>query len=116
VDENSTLFVYGSLVDAAHRAAILGRRVETSVATMRDYERGRGRYYYLRKRLGVATRGLILLNLTPGDLATLDRYEEVPSLYSREKTGVIVESGEIVRCWVYMAAESVRRDLKQRRG
>jgi gamma-glutamylcyclotransferase (GGCT)/AIG2-like uncharacterized protein YtfP len=112
VDENATLFVYGSLVDAARREAILGRRVETAAATIRDYERGRGRYYYLRKRSGVATSGLILLNLTPRDFAILDRYEEVPTLYTREKAEVTDGSGEMVRCWVYMPTVSVRCDPK----
>jgi gamma-glutamylcyclotransferase (GGCT)/AIG2-like uncharacterized protein YtfP len=112
VDESTTLFVYGSLVDAAVREAVVGRRVETAVAMIRDYERGRGRYYYLRKRSGIATPGLILLNLTPRDFAMLDGYEEVPTLYTREKTEVTDGSGEALRCWVYMPTASVRCDPK----
>jgi gamma-glutamylcyclotransferase (GGCT)/AIG2-like uncharacterized protein YtfP len=101
-DEASTLFVYGSLLDAAHRAEIIGRRVETAPATVRDYERVRRRYYFIRKRPGGLTPGLLLLKLTRRDFDALDRYEEVPSLYTREKIEVASDDGANVRCWAYL--------------
>lgn len=69
---------------------------------MRDYERGRERHYFIRKRVGIDTPGLLLLGLTVRDFTILDRYEQVPALYTREKATAIDASGEAVRCWVYM--------------
>jgi hypothetical protein len=42
---------------------------------------------------------MLLLNLTPLDFETLDRYEEVPRPYTREKIEVIDRYGDAVRCW-----------------
>jgi gamma-glutamylcyclotransferase (GGCT)/AIG2-like uncharacterized protein YtfP len=110
-DEATTLFVYGSLLDAAHREEVLKRRVETASAVIRDYERGRIRHFYLRKRPGIDTPGLLLLNLTRSDFATLDRYEEVPLLYTREKVEVLATAGGIIGCWVYMPTARVTANL-----
>ena len=104
---NSILFAYGSLLDAAHRAAVIGREVETERAAIRDYERGRRRHYYLRKRRGSETQGLLLLGLTAADFVVLDRYEEVPILYTREWTEVTAENGSQIRCWVYLPTARV---------
>lgn len=98
----ATLFVYGSLLDRAHREQILGHRVETLPATIRGYERGRARYYFIRKRAHLDTPGLLLLGLVAPDFAILDGYEEVPSLYTREKAEVIDAHGAAVPCWVYL--------------
>jgi gamma-glutamylcyclotransferase (GGCT)/AIG2-like uncharacterized protein YtfP len=104
-DEETTLFVYGSLVDKDHREEIIGREVETAPARIRNYERRRGRHYYLVRRAGAETAGLLLLGLTAQDFARLDRYEEVPRLYTREKTSVLADDGTRVVCWVYVPTE-----------
>lgn len=102
-DEASTLFVYGSLLDAAHREEILGHRVETAPATLAGYERASGRFYFIRKRPGAIASGLLLLKLTRRDFDALDRYEEVPSLYTRDKIEVSMGDGAgEIRCWIYM--------------
>ena len=101
-DEATTLFVYGSLLDPVRREEIIKRRIDTTPATLPDYEPGRARYFYIRKHPGVSTPGLLLLNLTPRDFQTLDRYEEIPQLYTREKVEVFDQSGNPVRCWVYL--------------
>jgi gamma-glutamylcyclotransferase (GGCT)/AIG2-like uncharacterized protein YtfP len=100
--EETTLFVYGSLCDAAHRAEIIGRPVAAISAVIHDYERGRAGHFYLRRRPGVVTDGDLLLGLTAQDFATLDRYEDLPRLYRRDKVGVIATDGSRVRCWVYL--------------
>ncbi len=100
-DEASSLFVYGSLVDEAHRIEIIGRGVEAVVATLRDYERGRGRHFFIRPRPRALTTGLLLIDLTDREFATLDEYEEVPMLYTREKITVKLADGTSARCWVY---------------
>lgn len=101
-EPNSILFVYGSLLDAAHRKEIIGRDVDTVPATIRGYERGRGRYFYLRKRPGSATTGLLLVGLNAADFTILDAYEEVPLLYTREQADVSDDDGAALRCWLYL--------------
>jgi len=101
-DEATTLFVYGSLLDPVRREEIIGRRIDIMPATLPDYELGRAHYFYIRKRPGVGTAGLLLLNLTQRDFQALDRYEEIPRLYTREKVEVFDQSGNPVRCWVYL--------------
>jgi gamma-glutamylcyclotransferase (GGCT)/AIG2-like uncharacterized protein YtfP len=98
----TALFVYGSLIDPACRERILGRVVETMAAILHGYERGRGRYYFIRPRAGLNTRGLLLLQLTSADFVALDRYEEIPRLYTREMTEVVDLNGQRSRCWVYL--------------
>ncbi len=101
-DEATTLFVYGSLLDPIRRGAIIGRRIDVVTATLHDYEVGRARYFYVRQRPGISTAGLLLLNLTSHDFQALDRYEEIPRLYTREKVEVLDRNGDLVRCWVYL--------------
>jgi gamma-glutamylcyclotransferase (GGCT)/AIG2-like uncharacterized protein YtfP len=100
-DETTSLFVYGSLIEETHRAEVIGRRVEAIAATLHDYERGRARHYFVRPRAGSSTPGLVLLNLDARDFATLDRYEEIPVLYTREKVVVVTADGDRARCWIY---------------
>jgi len=102
LDEDTTLFIYGSLLDQRHRETILGRRFRCLTATVQGYRRERIRYYYLRQHPNAETEGQLLLNLTPDDFRVLDRYEEVPVLYTREKLSVTAASGEAIRCWAYM--------------
>ena len=101
-DSDGALFVYGSLLDAAHRAALLGREVAGVPARMTGYERRRGRYFYIVERAGVETPGLVLSGLGERDFAVLDRYEEVPRLYTRVKVEVTGAGGAALRCWVYL--------------
>jgi gamma-glutamylcyclotransferase (GGCT)/AIG2-like uncharacterized protein YtfP len=100
-DEDTSLFVYGSLLDATHREELIGRSVANVPATVRDFARGRSRYYYIVRRPNVETSGLLLLGLTPRDFEVLDRYEDIPRLYTRDKVEVAA-GGKTVRCWVYL--------------
>ncbi|HKV53569.1 MAG TPA: gamma-glutamylcyclotransferase family protein [Candidatus Binataceae bacterium] len=104
-DEESTLFVYGSLIDPARRVQVIGHEVPTMAATLHDYERGRLRYFFIRRRPGIDTPGLLLLNLKPEDFVALDRYEELPRLYSREKIEVLGDDGNPIRCWAYIPTQ-----------
>jgi hypothetical protein len=102
-DGDGELFVYGSLLDAAHRAALLGREIEAAPARHEGYERRRGRYFYIVARVGVETAGLVLSGLSERDFAVLDRYEEVPRLYTRAKIEIAeAGGGGTIRCWVYL--------------
>jgi gamma-glutamylcyclotransferase (GGCT)/AIG2-like uncharacterized protein YtfP len=104
-DEETTLFVYGSLLEQACRDEIIGREVDTAPARIRNYERRRAPHFHLVRRAGAETPGLLLLGLTAQDFGKLDRYEQVPRLYTREKTSVLGDDGTPVVCWVYVPTE-----------
>jgi gamma-glutamylcyclotransferase (GGCT)/AIG2-like uncharacterized protein YtfP len=101
-DESAALFAYGSLLDSDLRERLLGRAVPALSASLPDYERRRRRHYYVVKRDGARTDGLLLEGLGPRDFALLDRYEEVPRLYVRERVDVIDEHGASRQCWLYL--------------
>jgi gamma-glutamylcyclotransferase (GGCT)/AIG2-like uncharacterized protein YtfP len=104
---HTRVFVYGSLLSASRRRAVLGRKVRMLPARLPDYERGRARYFYIVPRPGVETAGAILLNLDARDLAALDRYEELPDLYTREAVTVITAGGGRITCWCYLPTQRV---------
>lgn len=106
-DSDGDLFVYGSLLDAARRIALLGREVASAPARFEGYERRRGRYFYIVERMGVETSGLVLSGLGERDFAVLDRYEEVPHLYTRVKVEVKSAKDAALRCWVYLPTPSL---------
>ena len=91
------LFVYGSLLDAAERCSLLGRAVAIRPARLPGFERGRRRHYYVLRREGSTVDGGIIEGLDQRDLAILDRYEEVPSLYTRERITI-----DGLECWIYL--------------
>ena len=96
------LFVYGSLIDPIHRAEVLGHFADGVPAILHGFVRGRARHWYIVRRIDAETAGLILTTLDARDLATLDRYEEVPTLYTREQVEVAATDGAQIRCWVYL--------------
>ena len=102
MDENSALFAYGSLVDGPLRERVIGRPLEGIAARLPGYERRRGRYFYVVAREGGQTEGLLLTGLSARDFEVLDQYEDVPTLYRRERVEVIGVDGRPVRCWIYM--------------
>jgi gamma-glutamylcyclotransferase (GGCT)/AIG2-like uncharacterized protein YtfP len=103
----SRLFVYGTLLDPSCRERLLGHPVRTRPARLDGYRVAHGRHYYLVASHADRIDGLILLDLSAADLAILDRYEEVPQLYTRETVETIVPSGEKLRCWVYMPTSAL---------
>ena len=100
--EDSSLFVYGKLIEASLRDRLLGHPARTLPARLPNYERRRSRYYYVVKQAGRETAGLVLLGLGAADFKVLDRYEEVPRLYMRERAEVIIGEGQRLRCWLYV--------------
>jgi Gamma-glutamyl cyclotransferase, AIG2-like len=44
----------------------------------------------------------VLSGLGERDFALLDRYEEVPRLYTRVKVEVASAGGVALRCWIYL--------------
>jgi hypothetical protein len=98
------LFIYGSLLDAGHRTEIIGRPLDAIPATLNGYERGKRRYWFIRPRADAVVEGAIVTGLTAGDFTTLDRYEEVPDLYTREPVRVILADGSERECQAYLPA------------
>jgi gamma-glutamylcyclotransferase (GGCT)/AIG2-like uncharacterized protein YtfP len=104
-DDGEILFVYGALMNPAERLRLLGRPVNASPARLAGYARGRKRYYFVAKEAGAATDGAILEDLTAHDLAILDQYEEVPTLYTRERIEVLTADGGKIECWIYLPTD-----------
>jgi gamma-glutamylcyclotransferase (GGCT)/AIG2-like uncharacterized protein YtfP len=101
-DDGEILFVYGALMNPAERLRLLGRPVNASPARLAGYARGRKRYYFVAKQVGASTDGAILDGLSAHDLAILDQYEEVPTLYTRERIAVVAADGRKIECWIYL--------------
>ena len=92
-NDGELLFVYGSLMDPAERIRLLARVIEAVPARLPGYERGQKRYYFVAKRAGAITNGAILEGLGPRDFEVLDAYEDVPTLYTRERIEVLTLDG-----------------------
>ena len=101
-DDGEILFVYGALMNPAERLRLLDRPVNASPARLAGYARGRRRYYFVAKQVGATTDGALLDGLSAHDLAILDQYEEVPTLYTRERIEVLTADGHKIECWIYL--------------
>ena len=101
-NDNEILFVYGSLINPAERIRLLGRPINASPARLVGYARGRKRHYFVVKNADAVTDGAILEGLSTRDLEILDAYEEVPTLYTRERIGVLATDESKIECWIYL--------------
>jgi gamma-glutamylcyclotransferase (GGCT)/AIG2-like uncharacterized protein YtfP len=103
--DNELLFVYGTLINPAERLRLLGRPIEASPARLPGYTRGRKRYYFVAKLEDAVTDGAILEGLGAHDFEILDAYEEVPTLYTRERIEVVAADVSKIECWIYLPTE-----------
>ena len=101
-NDNELLFVYGSLMNPVERLRLLGRPIDASPARLPNYARGRKWYYFVAKQPDAVTDGAILEGLSARDLAILDKYEEVPTLYTRERIEVVAADARKIECWIYL--------------
>ncbi|MGO9453592.1 MAG: gamma-glutamylcyclotransferase family protein [Candidatus Binataceae bacterium] len=99
---NDKLFVYGALMNSAERLRLLGRDVPAIPARLNGYARGRNRYFFVTPKQGAEVSGEILAGLDLADFRILDRYEDLPRLYTRESIEVSDIAGNRVRCWIYL--------------
>jgi hypothetical protein len=76
-------------------------------ARLPGFERKRDRYFYIVPRAGAETAGAILVDLDARDLSALDRYEEVPGLYTREIVTVITAASGRISCWCYLPTSRI---------
>ena len=104
-NDDQLLFVYGSLIDPAERIRLLARLIEAVPARLPGYERGQKRYYFVAKLAGAVTPGAVLEGLGPRDFEVLDAYEDVPTLYTRERIEVLTADGRRIECWIYLPTE-----------
>ena len=95
------LFVYGALLDPNERLRLLGREVPAEAARLIGYRRGRARFFFVVPSPGETVEGRILSDFDGDDFAILDRYEEVPTLYTRERISVLDSSDDPIECWIY---------------
>ncbi len=104
-NDNELLFVYGTLMNPAERLRRLGRPIDASPARLPGYTRGRKRYYFVAKEADAVTDGAILEGLSVRDFEILDGYEEVPTLYTRERIEVFGADARKIECWIYLPTE-----------
>ena len=107
-NDDELLYVYGSLMDPAERIRLLARVIEAVPARLAGYERDQKRYYFVAKLAGATTDGAILEGLGPRDFEILDAYEDVPTLYTRERIEVLTVDGRRIECWIYLPTEWAR--------
>jgi gamma-glutamylcyclotransferase (GGCT)/AIG2-like uncharacterized protein YtfP len=101
-NDNELLFVYGTLMNPAERLRLLGRPIDASPAHLPGYTRGCKRYYFVAKLEDAVTDGAILEGLSARDFEILDGYEDVPTLYTRERIEVIAADARKIECWIYL--------------
>jgi hypothetical protein len=101
-NDSELLFVYGTLMNPAERLRLLGRPIDASPARLPGYARGRKRYYFVATQADAVTDGAILEGLSASDFAILDDYENVPTLYTRERIEVIAADARKIECWIYL--------------
>lgn len=102
MNDDELLFVYGSLMNPAERLRLLGRPIDASPARLSGYARGKTRHYFVAEQAGAVTDGAILEGLSAHELEILDEYEEVPTLYTRERIEVLAADGRKIECWIYL--------------
>ncbi len=101
-NDNELLFVYGTLMNPAERLRLLGRPIDATPARLSGYARGKKRYYFIAKKAEAVTDGAILEGLSARDLDILDKYEELPTLYTRERIEVLAADNRKIECWIYL--------------
>ncbi len=82
------VFVYGTLKEPFVQQAVIGRKVETEPATLVGYQlfslRSSGEIPILVPEACAVCEGVLIHDITPEELAALDRYECVSAgLYQR---------------------------------
>lgn len=111
------LFVYGTLVDVAFAASVLGRAPEREPARLLDFERLELEglpYPAVSEAPGEVVEGLVYRGLVPEEIERLDAYEGVAEgLYRRIVAHVVAgepgQAGPPESAFVYVATEKTLR-------
>ena len=106
------LFCYGTLQIPAVIQAVIGRRFKGRSAELPGYAAFQVRqaeYPGLCRAPGRSAPGQLYFDLTPGELAILDRFEG--RLYRRRWLAVRMRDGRRRGAWVYVVQPARRRHL-----
>lgn len=106
------LFVYGTLLCAELRYAVLRRPTEACAAQLRDYvcyRVKRAAYPGIVAMDGALTDGAIVDTLDAHDWAKLDDYES--TMYQRERVIVTTSDARTLECHTYVVAPAYRYRL-----
>jgi gamma-glutamylcyclotransferase (GGCT)/AIG2-like uncharacterized protein YtfP len=99
---DTDLFVYGSLMEPGLRRRLIGREVIAERAYLRDFERRHGLYFYVVPKAGATVEGQVLRALSPKELCSLDHYENVPRLYTRQQLTIHGIDNRARLAWIYL--------------
>jgi len=109
------LFVYGTLMTPAVMRAVVGRVPRSEPAELPGFRRYRlrGRVYpAVVPEPGATVAGRLYRDLTPAEIARLDRYED--TFYRREPVMVRNAQGRKQRAWCYVLPAQARQRLSAR--
>ena len=107
-DKAMFVFVYGTLKKGKRNHFVISDLPFTSKAETNEkgfYLQDNGNFPYLlrtkSKKLAKRIKGEVY-SINDSQIAMLDRFEGVPSLYNREIIDVKLENGAIVKAYVYI--------------
>jgi gamma-glutamylcyclotransferase (GGCT)/AIG2-like uncharacterized protein YtfP len=102
MNENRTMFTYGTLIDNGIRSRVLGKETMSYPAELKDYELTIHSYcpfLTIKKSVGSVVKGIIF-EVNDNDLRRLDQYEN--SLYDRIIVNVKVNYKSDYDCYTYI--------------
>ena len=111
------VFTYGSLMYPEVWTRVVAGSYQSSPATLRGYARHRlpGEVYPAMVEAGpdASIRGVVHLDVSPADIATLDRFEDEGVHYGRIDVELELEGGVPARAvaYVYLHPDRVAPDL-----
>ncbi|HKB91487.1 MAG TPA: gamma-glutamylcyclotransferase family protein [Opitutaceae bacterium] len=96
------LFAYGALLEPERQKILFGRETPPEPATLLGWRKVlyADGYFGVLPTPGAETTGG-LLTVTDTELAAADEWEDIPKLYRREETFVLIGS-TCIACWVYV--------------
>ncbi|HSB07250.1 MAG TPA: gamma-glutamylcyclotransferase family protein [Thermodesulfobacteriota bacterium] len=89
LEDPKATFVWGKLMSPHFIEKLLGHSLPFCPAEIQGYARApSGDFYALRKKKGATTQGVVLLGLAEGDVAGLNKYEQIPDVMERRRIRV----------------------------
>ncbi len=106
------LFVYGTLQMPEIQECICGRRLPSEPAVLPGFAVRRvegASFPGVFRCSGEETPGLVLRDLSPGEIASFDAYED--SFYRRTSVEVVLEGGRRLGCDVYEVPREIAEEI-----
>ena len=96
------LFVYGSLRKGLYASRILKSSAFVGMGVVENYALyNLGRYPGAKPKVGYRIKGEVY-SITDELFQVLDRFEDCPVLYKRELVDVKMDSGDVLKAWMYV--------------